>query len=355
MLGSSILGFHTRFHCNNFLDTVDRFLEARVDRETNGVRTGASVPLVQALSDLDRLAVVRARRRAAGDGMRRMRCATVMASRPTRSSAWASIGSTTPRASWNAFSRSSVCSNWSPHGRASFTLRADRAPRARRAYREYRHFACEDVRDEAHASTRASGADGYQPIILRLETRRIRTQSTATYRGAEVCFVSSLHDGMNLVAKEFVAARDDEQGVLILSEFTGASRELAEALIVNPYNMPTSLRRGTARRADHARRRTARPHAQHAIPESRNSTSTAGPGACCSTRRSCAGAPAYCDHRHGRFLTASDSCAAFGKWRHDRRQSAGGRRAHTRIRERLGFVPRRGRHAARISRCTQTR
>jgi trehalose 6-phosphate synthase len=52
-----------------------------------------------------------------------------------------------------------------------------------------------------------------------------------------VCFVSSLHDGMNLVAKEFVASRDDERGVLILSQFTGASRELPEALIVNPYDI----------------------------------------------------------------------------------------------------------------------
>ena len=51
-----------------------------------------------------------------------------------------------------------------------------------------------------------------------------------------MCVVSSLHDGMNLVAKEFVAAREDEQGVLVLSQFAGASRELAEALIVNPYD-----------------------------------------------------------------------------------------------------------------------
>jgi trehalose-6-phosphate synthase len=57
------------------------------------------------------------------------------------------------------------------------------------------------------------------------------------YRGADVCVVSSLHDGMNLVAKEFVAARDDEQGVLILSQFTGAARELPEALVVNPYDI----------------------------------------------------------------------------------------------------------------------
>ena len=57
----------------------------------------------------------------------------------------------------------------------------------------------------------------------------------AGYRAASVCVVSSLHDGMNLVAKEFVAARDDRQGVLILSPFTGAAREMPEALLVNPY------------------------------------------------------------------------------------------------------------------------
>jgi trehalose 6-phosphate synthase len=57
------------------------------------------------------------------------------------------------------------------------------------------------------------------------------------YRGSDCCYVSSLHDGMNLVAKEFIAARTDEQGVLILSQFTGAARELADALIVNPYDL----------------------------------------------------------------------------------------------------------------------
>ena len=57
------------------------------------------------------------------------------------------------------------------------------------------------------------------------------------YRGADVCVVSSLHDGMNLVAKEFIGARDDEQGVLILSQFTGAARELTEALVINPYDI----------------------------------------------------------------------------------------------------------------------
>jgi len=56
-------------------------------------------------------------------------------------------------------------------------------------------------------------------------------------RAADLCYVSSLHDGMNLVAKEFIAARDDERGVLVLSRFTGAARELTEALLVNPYDL----------------------------------------------------------------------------------------------------------------------
>jgi trehalose 6-phosphate synthase len=75
----------------------------------------------------------------------------------------------------------------------------------------------------------------HPPIVLLAEHH----EPDAVYeyhRAADLCFVSSLHDGMNLVAKEFVAARDDEQGVLILSQFAGASRELPEALIVNPYD-----------------------------------------------------------------------------------------------------------------------
>jgi trehalose 6-phosphate synthase len=80
------------------------------------------------------------------------------------------------------------------------------------------------------------GKDGYQPIVL---ARRHHEQPDVFryYRAADLCYVSSLHDGMNLVAKEFVAARDDERGVLVLSHFTGAARELPEALIVNPYDL----------------------------------------------------------------------------------------------------------------------
>ena len=73
------------------------------------------------------------------------------------------------------------------------------------------------------------------PIILKAAHHEPE-QVYEYYRAAELCFVSSLHDGMNLVAKEFISARDDERGVLVLSQFTGAARELPEAMIVNPYD-----------------------------------------------------------------------------------------------------------------------
>jgi trehalose 6-phosphate synthase len=80
------------------------------------------------------------------------------------------------------------------------------------------------------------GTPSYRPIVL-LRAHHEPPTVYRFYRAADVCYVSSLHDGMNLVAKEFVAARDDERGVLVLSQFTGAARELTEALIVNPYDL----------------------------------------------------------------------------------------------------------------------
>ena len=79
----------------------------------------------------------------------------------------------------------------------------------------------------------------YKPILL-LRRHHEPPDVFRFYRAADLCYVSSLHDGMNLVAKEFVAARTDLKGVLVLSEFTGAARELTESLIVNPYDLEGS-------------------------------------------------------------------------------------------------------------------
>jgi trehalose 6-phosphate synthase len=76
----------------------------------------------------------------------------------------------------------------------------------------------------------------YQPVCLKVEHHEPE-EINRYYRAADVCMVTSLHDGMNLVAKEYVASRDDERGVLVLSQFTGAAHELHEALIVNPYHI----------------------------------------------------------------------------------------------------------------------
>ena len=127
------------------------------------------------------------------------------------------------------------------------------------------------------------GREGYQPVVL-FDRHCEPPEIFRLYRAADVCYVSSLHDGMNLVAKEFVSAREDERGVLLLSRFTGAARELTEALVVNPYDLEgvadtlrAALMMNAARtarsdaRASGARRRVqrlplGRPHAARCDP-----------------------------------------------------------------------------------------
>ena len=93
-----------------------------------------------------------------------------------------------------------------------------------------------EVREEAQRINNKYKSAKAKPIIL-LERHHNHQEIERYYRAADLCLVTSLHDGMNLVAKEFVAARDDERGVLILSAFTGAARELGDALVVNPYDV----------------------------------------------------------------------------------------------------------------------
>ena len=89
---------------------------------------------------------------------------------------------------------------------------------------------------EATRINRRFETGAWRPILLR-RRHHGHDEILKFYRAADVCVVTSLHDGMNLVAKEFVASRDDEQGVLVLSQFTGAARELHDALPVNPYHV----------------------------------------------------------------------------------------------------------------------
>ncbi|HOI15761.1 MAG TPA: trehalose-6-phosphate synthase, partial [Geobacteraceae bacterium] len=121
-----------------------------------------------------------------------------------------------------------------PEWRGRFSFIQVAAP-SRSSIGQYKEFDAQ-VRSLAERINGRFGADGYPAIILKIE-HHDHAAVYEYYRAADLCFVSSLHDGMNLVAKEFLAARDDGRGVLILSRFTGASRELPEALIVNPYDI----------------------------------------------------------------------------------------------------------------------
>jgi trehalose 6-phosphate synthase len=230
MLGASLLGFHTQFHCHNFLDAVDRFLEARIDRERSAVVVhGRAVPVS-----------------------------------PTISVDWSCASSRTPPPPRRA--RSSSGAGLRPHvrlgvgvDRIDYTkgieerlLAVERLLESRPEYLERFTFLqigapsrtpierYRRLNEEVEALVKRIDArfarNGWHPIVL----RRAHHEPPAVFRAlraADLCYVSSLHDGMNLVAKEFVAAREDERGVLVLSQFTGAARELTEALIVNPYDL----------------------------------------------------------------------------------------------------------------------
>jgi trehalose 6-phosphate synthase len=115
-----------------------------------------------------------------------------------------------------------------------FTFVQVAAP-TRSSLEEYRSFQ-ERIERVCERIDERFGRPGYKPVHL-LAQHHEHDALNELYRAADVCLVTSLHDGMNLVCKEFVAARDDEQGVLILSRFAGAAREMTQALIVNPYHV----------------------------------------------------------------------------------------------------------------------
>ncbi|OYX35146.1 MAG: hypothetical protein B7Y99_04690 [Caulobacterales bacterium 32-69-10] len=120
-----------------------------------------------------------------------------------------------------------------PEWKGRFTFLQVAAP-TRSKLPSYANLQAEAVALADEINARHGDGD-YQPIRLLIRHHE-PTEVFELFRAADLCIVSSLHDGMNLVAKEFVASRDDDQGVLILSSFTGASREMSEALIVNPYD-----------------------------------------------------------------------------------------------------------------------
>ncbi len=233
LLGSSIIGFHTQLHCNNFLDAADRFLESRIDRETQAVVQHQRSTLVKAypisvewpnhwvqaappVADCrtalrDELGLPHSTR--IGLGVDRLDYTKGIEERL--------------RAVERLFERK-------PELCGHFTFIQIASP-SRTLIERYAQLN-RDVEALTDRINARWATDAWKPIVLR-KTHTEPADVFQLFRAADLCYVSSVHDGMNLVAKEFVAARDDEQGVLVLSRFTGAARELTEALLVNPYDL----------------------------------------------------------------------------------------------------------------------
>jgi trehalose 6-phosphate synthase len=231
MLGSDILGFHTSYHCKNFIETVDRFLEARIEHETATISVAGSLTHVHAYpisvawpEPVERVAYPALRRR-------------IREKHGLPATHRLAIGVDRLDYTKGIVERIRSVERMleiHPEWIGNFTMIQVAAP-TRSSLPEYQRFESE-VRQAADAVNQRFGQDAHDPILLMIEHHGI--DSVLEYfRAADICLVTSLHDGMNLVSKEFVAAHDDERGVLILSQFAGASRELLDALIVNPYHI----------------------------------------------------------------------------------------------------------------------
>lgn len=233
MLSADILGFHTRYHCQNFLDTLDRFVECQIDREhmtvTHQGRVCRIAPYPISIEWPPRwlkgVAGVPACR------------AAVRARHGIGAHVFLGLGVERwdfTKGIVERFHALEILLERNPRLRGKIGLLQIAAP-SRSQLPAYQALQKHTLEEAKRINGRFAEMD-WRPIVLVGEHQEPRLVFEL-YRAADFCLVNSLHDGMNLVAKEFVAARDDEDGVLILSTFAGASRELTEALLVNPFDV----------------------------------------------------------------------------------------------------------------------
>ena len=230
MLGADLLGFHTQLHCNNFVDTVGKELESIIDWEQFAVvRGGHSTtvkpfPISVAFSD-ERLSTHTSEHRLAKefDGMKTMPHVALGVDRLDYT-----------KGILERLQAIELFFDKYPAYRKK-TLFVQVAVPSRSKIARYKEFE-KEVETEVMRINKKYQAGSWQPIIFS-KHQHSHEELNILYKAADLCLVTSLHDGMNLVAKEYIAAHDDEKGALILSQFAGASRELKDALIVNPYNI----------------------------------------------------------------------------------------------------------------------
>jgi len=233
LLGADLIGFHIQSHCTNFLQTVDRIVESRIDWEHFSVQRLDHRTTVRPFPisvDFIDSAIEPARESAYEERAGLLKALGVEA-------ALMGVGVDRLDYTKGILERLLAVERFLekyPRYQGVFTFVQIGAP-SRTHIKRYHDLQAE-VEAEADRINWRFQADQWKPIVL-LNRQHSHKEIEPYYRAADLCLVTSLHDGMNLVAKEFVATRQDERGVLILSCFTGAARELLDALQVNPYDI----------------------------------------------------------------------------------------------------------------------
>lgn len=232
LLGNDLLGFHLRSHCQNFLDTVDRTIEAKADRErfeiTRGGRATSIRPFPISIDFEDQVAT--AQSPLTEQEMARWRRQLGLREE------YVGIGIDRIDYTKGICERLRALDRFlakRPDYRERLVFVQVGVP-SRIRIRQYKALE-EEIEDLVEEINWKWAAGSWRPVVF-IKGNLDRFRLAALHRLADFCIVSSLHDGMNLVAKEYVASRFDEDGVLILSDFAGASRELTDALVVNPFH-----------------------------------------------------------------------------------------------------------------------
>jgi alpha,alpha-trehalose-phosphate synthase [UDP-forming] len=233
LLGADLIGFHIQAHCTNFLQTVDRIVESRIDWEHFSVQRLDHHTAVRPFPisvEVPEASATPARESAYEERTTLLKNLGVEA-------ALMGVGVDRMDYTKGILERFLAVERFLekyPRYQGVFTFVQIGAP-TRTHIKRYHDLQAE-VEAEADRINWRFQADQWKPIVL-LNRQHSHAEIAPYYRAADLCLVTSLHDGMNLVAKEFVATRQDERGVLILSCFTGAARELRDALQVNPYDI----------------------------------------------------------------------------------------------------------------------
>ncbi len=234
LLGADLIGFHTQSHCNNFLQTVDRVLESRIDWEHFSVSRLDHVTMVRPFPiSVDLANGETAEEESMSPYIERSAVLKGLGVEGVQLGIGVDRVDYTKGILERFLAIERFLEKW-PLYQGQFTFVQIGAP-SRTHIKRY-HDLLAEVEAEAERINWRFQNSKWKPIVY-LKGQHSHEEIEKYYRAADLCLVTSLHDGMNLVAKEFVAARADERGVLILSQFTGAARELRDALLVNPYDI----------------------------------------------------------------------------------------------------------------------